>query len=295
MSNQEKSIKDISTVCLSPEELAKLSEYITEHKATKPVTKCLLSAVNAGAFIALAFMFYTTCLADGYSKLIGGICFSLGLLLCVVMGGELFTSSTLTLVAKSAKLITWKKVFSNWSLVYIGNLIGSLLIVTLVMIARQYEAFDGKWGAVILNTSLHKLEHMREGEPYWRGFLECVASGIFCNLMVCIGVWVSFAGKTLTDKAVATIFPVALFVSSGFEHCIANMFMIPAGICVLNFADAEFWRATGLVASDFAQINVVNFIINNLIPVTIGNIIGGGIMIGVYNWYTNCRAGQTKA
>ena len=285
---------DTNPCCLSAFDLAKASEGITEHKATKPVWQSFLMAINAGAFIALAFMFYTTALADGHGKLVGGLCFSLGLILCILLSGELFTSSTLTIVAKAAKLITWKQVLRNWVVVYFGNLIGGLLIVAMVMLCRQYNAFDGDWGEVILNTAQHKLHHIHEGENYFRGFTEALIMGVFCNTMVCAAVWLSFAGKTLTDKLLSTIFPVGMFVASGFEHSIAIMFMVPAGILIQNFAEPEFWQKIGADASNYADLTVVNFIVKNLIPVTIGNIIGGGLMIGFYNWYVNCRAGNHK-
>ncbi len=283
-----------NSCCLAPDQIAKSSEMITEHKANKHPYKALLMAINAGAFIALAFMFYTTALADGHGKLIGGLCFSLGLILCVCVGGELFTSSTLTLVAKASGLTTWKNVFKNWGIVYIGNLIGGLFIVLLVMLCRQYDAFNGDWGKVILNTALHKIEHVRPDEPYIFGFTEALVMGIFCNIMVCVAVWLSFGGKTLTDKMLAMILPVGMFVASGFEHSIANMFMIPAGISIVNFAGPEFWQATGLDPAHYADLTTLNFIVNNLIPVTIGNIIGGGVMIGLFNWYINVKAGEKK-
>ena len=276
-------------ICLSPEGIAKASEDITCHKVSKPALKALLLAINAGAFIALAFMFYTTALADGHGKLVGGLCFSLGLMLCIIMGGELFTSTTLTLVAKCSKLTTWRELVKNWILVYTGNFIGGILIVLLMMLCRQYDAFGGEWGKIILNTALHKISHMRPDEPYIIGFTEAMCMGIFCNIMVCAAVWMSFAGKTLTDKMLAMIFPVGMFVASGFEHSIANMFMIPAGIGIENFAGADFWSRTGLDPENYSRLTAANFFINNLIPVTIGNIIGGGLMIGVYNWYVNVR------
>ncbi|MBQ8706979.1 MAG: formate transporter FocA [Succinivibrionaceae bacterium] len=292
MSQQQAETPDIR--CLSPEGIAKASESITEHKANKPSFKAFLMAVNAGAFIALAFMFYTTALADGHGKLVGGLCFSLGLMLCVIMGGELFTSTTLTLVARCAKLTTWKQLLKNWTVVYFGNLAGGLAVGLLVLLCRQYDAFGGKWGEIILNTSLHKISHVRPDEPYLRGFLEAMTMGVFCNIMVCAAVWLSFAGKTLTDKMLAMIFPVGMFVASGFEHSIANMFMIPAGIGIENLADDSFWQSIGATSDRYAALTIRNFVVNNLIPVTVGNIIGGGLMIGVYNWYVNLRASQGK-
>ncbi|WP_406545821.1 formate transporter FocA [Succinimonas sp.] len=280
--------------CLSAAETAKAAESITEHKANRPSWQAFLMAINAGAFIALAFMFYTTALADGHGKLVGGLCFSLGLMLCVLLSGELFTSSTLTLVARASGLTSWRQLLKNWGIVYCGNLAGGLFVVFLVLLARQYDAFHGQWGQVVLDTSLHKLSHFREGESWFRGFLETMTLGIFCNIMVCLAVWLGFAGKTLTDKMLAMIFPVGMFVASGFEHSIANMFMIPAGISIVNFAEPSFWSNAGLDIAKYQGLTVDNFIVRNLLPVTIGNIIGGGIFVGLWNWYLNVRAAGKK-
>lgn len=274
--------------CLTPEEIAAKSEHITEHKATKAPWRTTVLAINAGAFISLAFMFYTTALADGHGKLVGGLCFSLGLIMVVVLGGELFTSSTMTLVSRQAKLVTTWQVLKNWFFVYVGNFIGAIGIVALMLMCRQYYAFDGKWGEIILKTSLHKLHHIKpEDTTFWFGFLEALVMGIFCNIMVCVAVWISWAGKTLSDKILAMILPIGMFVASGFEHSVANMFMIPSGIGVLHLANDSFWATTGLNPEQFSDLTVGNFLAANLIPVTIGNIIGGGVMIGLFNWYGN--------
>ena len=262
--------------CLKPEAIAALAEDITYGKATKPAAKTFQLAITAGAFIAIAFVFYITVLATGGNKLAGGICFSLGLILCVVLGGELFTSTTLTLVARAANRITWGKLLKNWVIVYFGNLVGGLIIVTLIMLAGQYMNSNGQWGLVALNTAQHKIHHT---------FIEAVALGILCNLMVCVAVWMSFGGRTMTDKALIMVLPVAMFVASGFEHSIANMFMIPVGICIQTFASPEFWQAIGVDQAKYADLTIGHFVINNLIPVTIGNIIGGCVMIGLTNWF----------
>ena len=263
--------------CLKPEAIAALAEDITYGKATKPAAKTFQLAITAGAFIAIAFVFYITVLATGGSKLAGGVCFSLGLILCVVLGGELFTSTTLTLVARAANRITWGKMLKNWVIVYCGNLIGGLIIVALIMLAGQYMNSNGQWGLVALNTAQHKIHHT---------FIEAVALGILCNLMVCVAVWMSFGGRTMTDKALIMVLPVAMFVASGFEHSIANMFMIPMGIVIQNFATPEFWQMAGVAAEDYAHITTQNFITLNLIPVTIGNIIGG-LLVALPFWWMN--------
>lgn len=262
--------------CLKPEAIAAVAEDITYGKATKPAAKTFMLAITAGAFIAIAFVFYITVIATGGSKLAGGICFALGLILCVILGGELFTSTTLTLVARASNRITWAQMLKNWGIVYFGNLVGGLVMVALIMLSSQYMNTNGQWGLTALNVAQHKIHHT---------FVEAVALGILCNLMVCLAAWMAFGGRTMTDKALIMILPVAMFVASGFEHSIANMFMIPVGIAIQTFAGPEFWQAIGADPAKYADLTVGHFIINNLIPVTIGNIIGGGGMIGLTYWF----------
>ena len=261
--------------CLKPEAIAAVAEDITYGKATKPAAKTIMLAITAGAFIAIAFVFYITVIATGGSKLAGGVCFALGLILCVILGGELFTSTTLTLVARAANRITWSQMLKNWGIVYFGNLVGGLVMVALIMLSSQYMNTNGQWGLTALNVAQHKIHHT---------FVEAVALGILCNLMVCLAAWMAFGGRTMTDKALIMILPVAMFVASGFEHSIANMFMIPVGIAIQAFAGPEFWQAIGADPAKYADLTIGHFIINNLIPVTIGNIIGGG-MIGLTYWF----------
>ncbi len=262
--------------CLKPEAIAAVAEDITYGKATKPAAKTFMLAITAGAFIAIAFVFYITVIATGGSKLAGGVCFALGLILCVILGGELFTSTTLTLVARAANRITWAQLLKNWGVVYFGNLVGGLIMVALIMLSSQYMNTNGQWGLTALNVAQHKIHHT---------FVEAVALGILCNLMVCLAAWMAFGGRTMTDKALIMVLPVAMFVASGFEHSIANMFMIPVGIAIQTFAGPEFWQAIGADPAKYADLTIGHFIINNLIPVTIGNIIGGGGMIGLTYWF----------
>ncbi len=255
-------------------------------KATKDPMKSLLLAISAGIHIGIAFIFYTTVttgaseMAWGMSRLIGGIAFSLGLILVVVTGGELFTSSVLTLVARASGKITWGMLFKNWCVVYVGNLIGALLLVGCMLVTKQYMFGHGEVGLNAMAISQHKLHH---------GFFQAVALGIMCNVLVCIAVWMTFSGRTLTDKIMVMILPVAMFVSAGFEHCIANMFQVPMAIGIKTFAPAEFWQMTGANIADYADLNVVDFILNNLIPVTLGNIIGGGLFVGMWYWLIYLR------
>ena len=169
---------DRSLFCLSAEKIAELSEEITLHKATRSSFQSFLLAILAGASIAFAFSFYVTAVAalgPSVGKFVGGFCFSLGLILVVLLGGELFTSSTLTIVAKVTKQITWTRLFKNWFIVYFGNLVGALFVVLLIMLARSYMNYEMNWGKVVLDTAAHKVHHVYESDgdlKYARGFIE---------------------------------------------------------------------------------------------------------------------------
>ncbi|ABR73588.1 formate transporter FocA [Actinobacillus succinogenes] len=273
-----------STVAASPAQMAQTGEDVGAYKATKNQFYSFLSAISAGAFIALAFVFYTTTQtgsADapwGLTKLVGGLVFSLGVIMVVVCGCELFTSSTMTTVARVNKRISTFQMVRNWVVVYFGNFIGGLFIVGLIWMGSQTMAANGQWGLTILTTAQHKIHHT------WS---EAFALGILCNIMVCLAVWMTYAGKTLTDKAFIQILPIGLFVASGFEHSVANMFMIPMGIITAHFSTPEFWQAIGLNPEQFADLDVYHFIVKNLIPVTLGNLVGGGICVALLQWYTN--------
>lgn len=270
----------------SPAEMAKIAEDGAVYKATKNQLYSFISAITAGAFIALAFVYYTTTqtgasdVAWGVSKFLGGTVFSVGVIMCVVFGAELFTSSTLTLVAKASHRITWAQMFKNWVVVYLGNFIGGLLIVALIWFAGQAMAANGQWGLTILKTAQHKIHHT------WG---EAFTLGILCNIMVCIAVWMAYAGKSLTDKAFIMILPIGLFVASGFEHCVANMFMIPMGILIAQSASPEFWQTIGVDAAQYADLDTYHFVVKNLIPVTLGNIVGGAFCIGMVQWFLHIR------
>ncbi len=274
---------------LLPHQITEKADNIAYSKATKAFLSAFYLAVTAGMFISLAFVFYITVttgagdLPWGLRALTGGIAFSLGLLLVVVVGGELFTSSTLTLIAKASNRISTAQMLKNWLVVYFGNFVGATFLVLLIFFAGLYNSDHGQWGLTALQVAQHKLQH---------SFSEAVALGILCNIMVCLAIWMAFGAKSVTDKMFAVLLPVAMFVSSGFEHCIANMFMVPTGILIQHFATAEFWLAIGRDADTFADISTSNFIFNNLIPVTIGNIIGGGVIVGLMHWMIYLRPAQ---
>lgn len=271
---------------LLPAEMAKVAEETGVYKTNKHPLKTFYMSVTAGMFISIAFVFYITATVGtagipyGIAKLIGGICFSVGLILCIICGADLFTSTVLIVVAKACGHITWRQLLWNWVNVYIGNLIGALFFVLLIWLSGEYMTANGGWGLNVLQTADHKMHHT---------FIEAVTLGILANLLVCLAVWMSYAGRTLVDKSMIMILPVAMFVASGFEHSIANMFMIPMGIIIRYFASLDFWNAINSSPADFAHLTVVNFITDNLFPVTIGNIIGGGVFVGLAYWIIYLR------
>ncbi|WP_411990882.1 formate transporter FocA [Agarivorans sp. DSG3-1] len=271
---------------LLPPQMAEKAADVGVSKATKDPLKAFMLALTAGAHIGIAFVFYTTVTTGagefpwGFTRLIGGLAFSLGLIFVIITGGELFTSSVLTLVARASGKISWKSLCVNWSLVYLGNLAGAFILVVLMLLTKQYTFADGEVGINTMRIAQHKLHH---------DFSQAVALGIMCNVLVCIAVWMTFSARSLTDKVMVMILPVAMFVSAGFEHCIANMFQVPMAIGIKTLAGPEFWQATGLSAADFADLTFSNFIVNNLIPVTLGNIIGGGVFVGLGYWLIYLR------
>ena len=200
---------------LLPAAMAKVAEEAGVYKATKHPMTTFFLAITAGVFISIAFVFYITATTGtagmpfGIAKLIGGICFSLGLILCVICGADLFTSTVLIVVAKASGRITWGQLGRNWLNVYVGNLIGCLLFVLLMWFSGEYMTANGGWGLNVLQTADHKMHHT---------FIEAVALGILANLMVCLAVWMSYSGRSLMDKAMIMVLPVAMFVASGFEH-----------------------------------------------------------------------------
>ena len=197
----------------------------------------------------------------GVAKVLGGVVFATGLALVVLTGAELFTSSTLTLTARASGRITWGQLLTNWVIVYIANFLGALTMVTLIYLGGTWHMANGGWGAVVLETSLRKVHH---------SFLQAFMLGILCNLMVCLAVWAAYSGRTTTDKILAVTIPIALFVATGFEHSVANMFMVPLALLIKDTAGADFWSGAGLAEADFADLTWASFFLDNLLPVTLG-------------------------
>jgi len=258
-----------------------------EYAVTELMGTMFLLAILAGAFIALGAVFATTVTAGapgklpfGIIKLFGGIVFCLGLVLVVTAGAELFTGNNLIIMALASRKITIMQLLRSWTVVYIGNFVGSVMTAIFILITQQYMFGKGVVGMNVLEIANGKCN---------LGFVQAVALGMMCNALVCLAIWICLSGRTMTDKILATLFPISAFVASGFEHCVANMYFISIGILVKMTAPLEFWKNIGKTTGDFASLTWGNFFIVNLFPVTIGNIIGGSVMVGLVYWFIYIR------
>src|SRR5215211_4009670 len=207
----------------TPREIAHRVEVLGVTKARSDAVTVLVLAILAGAFIALGALFFIVVVTHslsgfGMTRLVGGIAFSLGLILVVIGGAELFTGNNLVAMAWASRRITSRELWRNWGLVYLGNAVGALGTVGLVLLAHVHQLGEGAVGATALAIGRHKAA---------LGFLEAVALGVLCNALVCLAVWLAMGGRTVTDKVLAVVFPITAFVTMGLEHSIANMFFLP--------------------------------------------------------------------
>ena len=239
-------------------------------------------AVLAGAFIALGAMFATTVTAGaagqlpfGVTRLLAGVVFCLGLILVVVAGAELFTGNNLIVMAWAERRVTLSRLLRNWAIVYVGNFVGAVATAGLLFLTKQYTFGDGQVGLAALNTAELKTGY---------GFGQALALGIMCNALVCLAIWLTYSARTVTDKILAILFPITAFVAAGFEHSIANMYFLPIGLFVKEGAPDSFWSTIEKGAADFPDLTVENVVLSNILPVTIGNIIGGSLMVGLVYW-----------
>lgn len=267
---------------LLPPAMAAKAEQVGVNKAAFATANTFMLAVLAGAFIALGAVFATTVTAGasgvltyGVTRLLGGLVFCLGLILVVVAGAELFTGNNLIVMAWASGKVTTTQLLRNWVIVYIGNFVGSIATAFLLFLSGQYAFGAGAIGLNILNIADAKAN---------LGFVQAIVLGIMCNALVCLAVWLTYSARTTTDKILAILFPISAFVAAGFEHSVANMYFIPIGLFVKGGATAEFWSQIGKTAADYSGLTWQAFMINNLLPVTIGNIIGGTVLVGVIYW-----------
>lgn len=265
----------------APSKIAARIETVGVKKANFPALQTMVLAVLAGTFIAFGGMFYTLVITDsgmgfGPQRLLGGVAFSLGLILVVIAGAELFTGNNLIVVAWADKKISSHQLIRNWLLVYIGNFIGAGTTAVIVHWSRIFSLGDGALGQTAQAIAQGKVQL-----PFMEAFLR----GVLCNTLVCLAVWLCFAAHTVSGKILAIIFPVSAFVALGFEHSVANMYLIPIGY----LAGAET-SVSGLM-SYFTAPNSITLsgFIGNLVPVTLGNIVGGSVFVALVYWIVYLR------
>ena len=270
---------------LLPAEIAKKAEDVGARKCHLPFWSLLALAVLAGAFIALGAVFSTTVSAGaagvlpfGIVRLLAGLVFCLGLILVVVGGAELFTGNALIGMAWASGLVSTPQLLRNWLIVYLGNLLGAVATAILLYLSQQYTFGNGAVGLTALEIARIKTN---------LGFVQAVALGILCNGLVCLAVWLCFGARTTTDKILAIIFPISAFVAAGFEHSVANMYYLPLGLLIKS--DTTFLTAIGKSLSDYPSLTWKNFLLVNLLPVTIGNILGGVVLVGLTYWFVYLR------
>ena len=279
---------EIQIDAFPPAKMASRMEEVGVAKADLRMDTMLALAILAGAFIGSGAIFATVVttglgssgMGFGLVKLLGGLVFCLGLIAVVVAGAELFTGNNLIIMAYASRRITLPALLRNWGIVYVGNFIGSIATAFVMLVSKQYTFSNGALGANALAIANGKCS---------LEFFQAVALGVMCNAFVCLAVWLCASARSTTDKILAIIFPITAFVAAGFEHSVANMYFIPMGLLIKSFAGAGFWESIGKTAADFGNLTWMAFFVKNLLPVTIGNIIGGSLFVGLVYWFIYLR------
>ena len=286
-----------------PSEMARRAEQTGVRRASMDVLSIFVLSLLAGAFISFGAIFATTVTAGsitigpagdgaamtaalpyGISRLLTGLVFSVGLIMVVVGGAELFTGNTLLIMAWASRKVTTRAVLLNWVVAFTGNCIGTVGTAALLFLSTQYTFGNGAVGLVALNTANSKAA---------LAFVPALTLGILCNALVCVAVWMCFSGRTTIDRVVSVVPPIAAFAAAGFEHSIANAYFLPIGLFIKSGAPDSFWASIGKTAADFPALTCSNFLIGNMLPVTIGNIIGGSLMVGAVYWFVYLRTART--
>jgi formate/nitrite transporter len=269
---------------LPPAEIARKAEGVGVGKAAMRPLDVFVLAVLAGAFIALGAAFATTVTSGGAElpfgvvRLLGGLAFTLGLILVVTAGAELFTGNNLVVMAWASRRVSTRRLLGNWVLVYAGNAVGAAGTVALVYLGRQYELGGGEVGETAVRIAAAKTD---------LDFVQAVALGALCNALVCLAIWLTYGARTVTDKILAVVPPIAAFVAAGFEHSVANMYFVPIGLLVRDEVDTTGIETDGLTWG--------GFLLDNLLPVTLGNVVGGAVLVGAVYWLVYLRPGRTPS
>jgi formate transporter len=275
---------------IMPAAMALRAEESGVKRASNDPTTVLVLSVLAGAFISFGALFATTVSAGtatmpyGVGRLLIGLVFSTGLVLVIIGGAELFTGNNIIVMAWASRKVTTRALLLNWILSFSGNSVGAIATAALMFYTQQYTFGEGAVGLAALNTANAKAALT---------LVPALTLGIMCNALVCMAVWMCFSARTNIDRVVTAIPPIAAFAAAGFEHCIANVYFIPMGIFIKIGAPDSFWKAIGKMPGDFPDLTWSNFLVGNLVPVTIGNIIGGSIMVAAVYWFVYLRKKST--
>lgn len=288
---------------LLPAQMAVRGVEIGIKKVAVGAEAMFVLAVLAGAFIGLGAAVSTTVgagamsvtgadgqlasisLPFGLNRMLVGVAFSLGLILVVVGGAELFTGNVLIVMAWASRRVSTTRLLRNWTIVYAGNLVGALGTAALVLLSGWYKSGGGSVGATALATAAGKVAHTP---------VEAFFLGILCNILVCLAVWLTYSARSTTDRILAIVPPIAAFVACGFEHSIANLFFIPVAIGIKAMAPPEFWAATHLTPDMFASVDL-NGLVANQIPVLLGNVVGGAVFVAAVYWLVFLRGRSDDA
>ena len=266
----------------SPAEIAKNYVVIGKNKVHIPACKMFLLAVMAGAFIAFGGVGSSTAVIGlepaSLGKALSGCIFPGGLTLVLLAGSELFTGNCLLSIPLLEKEITLKEMLRSWVIVYLGNMVGGTLVSAGLAYSGQFDMFNGAMAVSVFNTAISKCSLT---------FGDAFIKGIFCNVLVCLAVWISFAAKEPAGKVISLFFPIWIFVICGFEHCVANMYYITAGLFAKTVP--SYVAAAEAAGLDLSAITLKNFFVTNLVPVTLGNIVGGSICVGLVYWFIYLR------
>lgn len=263
----------------SPAEIGAGMSTLGVNRSRQPLSRMFVLAVLAGIYLALAGVGATTAAATvenaSVAKLISACAFPAGLAMILIAGGELFTGNCLIIIPVLEGRLKVREMLKNWVVVYIGNLLGALVVCVLLTYGHTFSLFGNRLAGVVIDTAAAKTSI---------SFADGLLRGICCNVLVCLAVWMAAATDDAGSKIIALFFPIVMFVVAGYEHCIANMYYIPAGI--LAAANPEYLAAS---TADLSSLSWAGFFLNNLLPVTIGNIIGGAGVVGAGYWFVNSR------
>lgn len=281
-----------------PDAMALRAEALGVKKAVTDPLSLFVLAVLGGAFIAFGAIFATTVSAGaitgsaadgaafsaqlpfGLTKLLTGLSFSVGLILVLIAGAELFTGNTMIVMAWASRKVTTRALLLNWVVVFCGNAAGAILTAALMFFTTQYTFGGGAVGLAALYTANAKAAF---------DFVPALALGIMCNALVCLAVWMCYGGRSALEKIFLIIPPVSAFVAAGFEHSIANIYYLPIGLFIKAGAPESFWSAIHKTPADFPALTWHGFLLGNLLPVTIGNILGGSVMVAAVYWFVYLR------